>query len=204
MKNVDDLLSSLSRAEKPASGGLVQSMNNTTRVDPRLDTLPKRPEARVDELFGQSSHYRVIKNERPEHRLMLWLSLNGHTPTEIAAQTGFTIGTVLNVRKQPWFQQAFCALSTEMGKDAVQTFLEGEVLKTAEQLVHLRDNAESEAVRKAACDSLLDRFLGRPTARVETKITGTFEHEVYDAAKLMEVSRRLDEQLKTFGAGGTN
>lgn len=173
-------------------------------MDPRLEVKEAQPEARVDALFGTSSHYRVIKNERPEHRLMLWLSLQGHTPTEIANQTGFTLGTVLNVRKQPWFQHAFCQISTEFGKDPVQKFLEGEVLPTVHKLVDLRDNAESEAVRKSACDAILDRFLGKPIAKTETKVTGDIHHEVYDAAKLMEESRRLDEQLKTFGAGGKN
>ena len=135
---------------------------------------------------------------------MLWLRLQGHNVKETAALCGYTPQSVSQVSKQPWFREAFCRLSQEMGKDAVQTFLEGEVLPALQRTVDLAANADSEAVRLAANREVLDRFLGKSTVKVETKHSGSIDSVVYDAQKLMDENARLDEQLKARGIGGSN
>lgn len=160
-------------------------------------------EDKVYALFGQYPSATVIlKKEKPRHRLALWLRLNGHTNKEIATLLGFNENYVSQIVKQKWFLDAFAQLSTEMGKDAVSTFLEGTVLDTCEQLVHLSKNADSDAVKKAACDSILDRVRGKPVAKSEMKVSGGTSVTVFDAAKLLEESKRNAEILKGRGIGG--
>lgn len=186
----------------PSAGRVVQRQDGTQAIDLYKESAEKFEN--VDTLFGATPGYQHYKKERPEHRLMLWHRLNGHNVKETAALTGYTPQTVLNVCKQPWFQEAFVRLSTEMGKDAVQTFLSGEVLPALQRTVALAVSGESEAVRLAANKEIMDRYLGKSTVKVEQKISGQVDNVVYDAAKLLEESRRLNEELKARGIGGAN
>jgi hypothetical protein len=131
---------------------------------------------------------------------MLWHRLQGLNAKEIAMVTGYTPEHVRTVCKQPWFVEAFCRLSTEQGKDAVQTFLEGHQMLACEGLVDLAQNSESEAVRKAACDSILDRIRGKPVAKIETKSTSSVDVTVTNVADLLAESQRLSKELTARGA----
>ena len=195
-ENYETYLDSLRTPAPRAGGGLVRSQDNTIRAEASKAVDPAIFDG-ADSLFGDSSAYQVYKREKPEHRLMLWLRLNGHNVKETATLTGYTPQSVSQVCKQPWFREAFCKLSTEMGKDIAQTLLEGEVVPTIHKLVELRDSAESEAVRKAACDSILDRYLGKPTVKVEQKLSGSVDSVVYDAAKLIAENKRITDELRT-------
>ncbi len=155
--------------------------------------------AAVDSLFNSTPAYVAIKKERPQHRLILWLTLQGHKPKEISATVRCTVQTVYNVQNQPWFQEAFCKLAAETGKDAVKTFLEGQVLPALQRTVALATSAESEAVRLAANKEVLDRFLGKPTVHVDSKSENKTTLTVQDGAAIQDEMRRLDEQLKARG-----
>ncbi len=160
-------------------------------------------EKSVDGLFGDSVAYLCYKREQPRHRLILWMVLNGHKPKEIAAALRYSMHTIYQVQNQPWFQKAFCELSTEMGKDAVETFLAGEVVPTCQKLVSIRDAEDAPySVRKAACDSILDRVRGKPTVHVKQEVSGHIDNVVYDAAALLEEQKKNEQILKSRGIGG--
>jgi len=186
---------------KPEAQRVVQSMDGTQKRNPYLTPEGTQAPSDPDALFGQSVAYQAYKKEKPEHRLMLWLRLQGHNVKETAALTGYTPQTVSNVCKQPWFLSAFARLSSEAGKDAVQTLLEGEILPAINRTIDLANNAESEAIQLAANKELIDRFLGKATVKVEQKITGDVTTTVLDAAKLMEEHRRNAEILRSRGIG---
>lgn len=155
----------------------------------------------VDRLFGPQKAYNEIKREKPTHRLILWMTLQGQKIAEIAVSVGCTEGHVRNVQKQPWFQDSFCKLAEEMGKDAVQTFLKGEVMPAILRTVELSKTADSDAVKLAANRDLLDRFLGKPVVKAEVKNSGAVDHLVFDANALLEEQRRNAEILKGRGIG---
>jgi hypothetical protein len=111
----------------------------------------------------------AIEKERPEHRLMLYLKAQGKTNQEIAKMMGYSYGWVCQVVRQPWFRKAFIETCEVAGLDSVTQFLEGEVMTSLETLVELRDSGEKEQTRLTAANSLLDRFLGKPTVKVETE-----------------------------------
>ena len=175
---------------------VVLGQDKTEKENPYLTR--GNPLADVDSLFGATPSYQGYKREKPEHRLMLWHRLNGHNVKETAILTGYSAQTVSQVCKQPWFQEAFCKMTTEMGKDAVETFLEGEVLPALQRTVAIAIGGETDAVRLAANRELLNRYLGKSTVKVESKVTGQVDSVVYDIAALREEERKLNEQLKAL------
>ena len=193
---LDSVLTQLAPAAS-APPRIVLSQTGTTRDDPYAN--PKTPDA--DELFGTSTSYVKYKKEKPEHRLMLWFRLQGYNVKETAQLTGYTPQSVSEVCKQPWFVEAFCRLAKETGKDAVQTFLEGEVLPALQRTVHLAQHADSDAVRTANNREILDRFLGKSIAKAEVRTTGALDVTVYEASKLEEEYKRNQEILKGRGLG---
>lgn len=207
MNDLDSLIGEIGSnalSNKP-SRGTVLSQDGTIREhnqSPDSTDLPEKfaeYQKRVDSLFNAKHANLSVRKEKPEHRLMLWLTLNGHSPKEIAGITGYSYLHVLQVRRQPWFQENFAKLSTSMGRDAVESFLEGEIIPTLERIVQLRDSADSDSVRLAASNAILDRIRGKPTVKVETKNTSTVDVTVMDAEKLLEESQRLGQQLKANG-----
>lgn len=157
-------------------------------------------EHEIDSLFGrESTGYAPLKTEKPEHRLMLWYRLQGYNVKETALLSGYQYNHVARICRQQWFISAFIKLAAEAGKDSVQTFLEGEVLPALQRTVDLAQNAEGENTRLAANKEILDRFLGKSTVKVESKSSGTIDHVVHDATKLLAEQQRLDEQLRANG-----
>lgn len=210
MNDLDATMSALAREVdpfRPAAPRVVQRQDGTTATSAYAASPDAQPfagdaDAGIDGLFGASVGYQAVKRERPIHRLILWATLNGHKPKEIAGMFNVTYQTVLTTQKQPWFQEAFCRISTEMGRDSVETFLEGQVLPTLQKLVELRDGeGVPAAVQKSACDAILDRIRGKPTVHVKQETNGTIDHVVHDAAALMEEQKRNAEILKARGVG---
>lgn len=214
MDAVDKIISDLEGVKPvtalPTPSRMVQSQDGTKREHGYLTENTTAKETfeqysqRVDSLFGDKPAYQGLRKEMPVHRQMLWLRLNGHNVKETAAITGYSAQQVSIICKQPWFREAFVKLSTQMGKDSVENFLNGEIIPTLERLVHLRDNAESDAVKKAACDSILDRIRGKPVAKVETKHSGSIDTTVYDGERLREELQRNAEILRSRGINGVN
>lgn len=187
----------------PLRPRVVLAQNGTQREDPYL-TPPgttMKAVADVDSLFGSTPSYNKYKHEKPEHRLILWARLQGHNVKETAALTGYTPQSVSQICRQPWFIEAFCVMSSAMGKDAFQTFIEGQVLPAAQRLVDLAENGETEQVKLAANREILDRFLGKPVAKTETLVKGGTTQVIYDIARLQEDNARVQRELAARGIG---
>lgn len=183
-----------------SSPRVVLTADNTEKPGP--DTMlgdDRTYSEEVDRLFGQRPHYWACKKETPTHRMMLWLTLKGHKPKEIATALRVTDWTVRKIQKQPWFQDAFCKLSKEIGGDLVRTFLESQVQDTLLKVVDLRDNADSDAVKLAASKEILDRFLGKPVVRTEIKEEKTVDMTVTSVTELLAERASLSKQLVANG-----
>lgn len=204
---LDKMLGGLTRGTERRQTS--QSALNEIYYNPQTAANTNVPEAqqamteRVDALFGRKYGGISVKTEKPEHRLMLWLKLNGHSNKEVAATTGYNYVYVCNIVKQPWFTEAFCRLSSEMGKDAVQTFLKGEVMGALERTVEIAKNGDSDSVKLAANKEVLDRFLGKSVVKAEVKTENKSDVVVHTVAELLEEQRKLDLQLASNGIGFT-
>lgn len=201
--DLDVMLGELEAGTKSVKETLHQ--NGSTSFNPAVSANSSAPEAfgeyeqRVDALFNGKVAYQAIKRERPEHRLMLWMKLNGNKTRDIALQLGYTEVHVRTVCKQPWFLDAFVRLSSETGKDAVQTFLKGEVMPALARTVEIANTAEKTETRLAANKEILDRFLGKSVVKAEVKSSGTVDVTVRDITKLLDEQKDLDRQLAANG-----
>jgi hypothetical protein len=120
-----------------------------------------------DGLHNDTNSYREVFNEKPAHRLFAEMTVQGYTPTEIAAYTGFTAQWVSQVLKQPFARERVVSQIKKNVQEEMKTFLEAEVLPTLKVLKEIRgeEGVESHvraSDRISAGNSLLDRFLGKP------------------------------------------
>jgi len=137
----------------------------------------------------------AVIHEKPEHRLIVYLKSQGLSNNEIATRTGYSPAWVSQITRQPWFRLRLVQELKAAGIDAVQTAIKGSALDSVFTLVDIRDDPTApKAVRKACCDSLLDRFLGKPKQPLE--------HDVPALPSSTEISAltrqidEIDEQLK--------
>lgn len=143
-------------------------------------TLPAKhvhPEARDIGTRLHANHARAEKttrpmpesgpDEQPWHQHAARYCAMGMVPKEVAEACGVEINTIYRLRNAPWFQDRVTALMAEQDKDVMEIFKNARGAM-AMKLVDLALTAESEAVRLAACDKVLDRFLGKAVQRVES------------------------------------
>lgn len=145
------------------------------------------PEPEGSGLFNDRDPNLAILHEKPEHRLIVWLKAEGKSNREVAHLTGYTEAWISQVLRQPWARRYLVEQLNKAGRDELQTILAGAAADSLHTLIELRDSAEQESVRKAAADSLLDRFMGKPTQRVETQQSVTVT-----AQSIEEVDKELE------------
>jgi hypothetical protein len=147
-----------------------------------------------DKLYNSLNPHLVIIHEKPEHRLAVFMKARNLDNNEIAERMGWTASWTSQVCRQPWFRIRLLEELTQAGRNQLDELFKVEAINSAFTLVDLRDNVKvPPAVRKAAADSLLDRFLGKPVAKIETseqKLPSTEETRKIDA----EI-KSIDEQL---------
>ena len=189
-------------AEPPRA---VLRADNTIGENPNARQYEAQFSDEVDHLFGARPAYVVLKKEKPRDRMILWMTLQSQRVPEIATALRCTPQTVRNVQKQPWFQDAFCKLAAELGKDSVQVFLQGQVMPALLRTVELATNGETDAVKLAANREILDRFLGKSVVKAEVTTTSTVDMTVADVTTLMAERAQLDQKMRANGLlTGTN
>lgn len=155
-------------------------------------------------LHGDLPPSQVINKEQPVHVLMCYMAAGGKLPQEIADATGYSVVSVRNIQRQPFFRKRFLQIASEAGKDTVKAFLDGEVMPSLVTLVEIRDtNKELRPhISAAAANSILDRALGRPQQKIETE-----NHNFTHGKTVDEVDQELAavrEELKSRGHTGPN
>jgi len=153
-----------------------------TQVGPeKSEAVAGRPDVRAiaesyygssDALHGDSVPEVTILNEKPIHRLMIYLHAQGASISDIAKHVGYSKVMVGQILRQPWARQRLIQLLNETGKDAVKHFLTNEVAPSLEVLREVRDDtSEKGNTRIMAASAILDRALGKPTVNVVTDNT---------------------------------
>ena len=128
-------------------------------------------------------------HEKVEHRLILLLKLRGASNREIAMESGYTETWISQILRQPWALATMAKLSTETGIDTIKGLLESEAVPSLMKLVEIRDDPETPAtVVRSACDSILDRHLGKPTQHVDVVSVNT----QVSAETIAEVDKELE------------
>lgn len=150
-------------------------------LPPRCGSLPELHQAELDAYLGSGNalfndrvadgkrNCPVSQVEQPEHRVMVLLKSQGYSNVEIAEMTGYTSVRVGQVVRQPWARRRIVELISKHGLVGVQKLLEGELANNVITLVEVRDDPTARGSERInAANALLDRYLGKPVARVET------------------------------------
>lgn len=128
-------------------------------------------EAHPDALYGDRPPNLRIKAEKPEHRIVLFLKGQGLSNNEIAERTGYTYPWISQLLRQPWARKRLVEEITASGRDAVTDIIKSAAEDSVWTLIAERDNDNAKpSERISAANSLLDRFLGKPTQKVEQTI----------------------------------
>lgn len=125
-----------------------------------------------DALYNSKAPNLAILHEKPEHRVIIFLKAQGLSYREISDRTGHTIPWISQVLRQPWARARLVKEIQSAGRDAVQELIKAAAEDSVFTLIEQRDNEKAKpAERINAANSLLDRFLGKPTQKVESHIT---------------------------------
>lgn len=155
------------------------------KFDPETDNYCAPPPEL--EFHNAKDPNRVIQREKPEHRMVLFMKAQMLSNREIAKELDLTTTTVSQITRQPWFRHALARRMEDAGGDILRKTLEGVALDCVYNLITIA-NGQQEGAKvadiRAANDSLLDRFLGKATQRVEQfdggKVPTTNEIESLD------------------------
>lgn len=175
-----------SNLQKAQSARALQLMNERD-FDKRADGVNAAlPEA----LHGDLDPIRIIKQEKPVHRTMVNMAAAGYQNNEIAAALDRSQQTVATVLKQPWARDYLINQAKKTVQDEIKAVLEAEALPSIRKLVAVRDGQDVSAQNViAASNSLLDRFLGKPTQPITTDAKPM--SELSDAELKEQVQREL-------------
>ena len=117
-----------------------------------------------------------IGRERPWHRTVINMSAAGYNNTEIAKAVGRSVSTVENTLRQPFAREYLIVEAKRTVQDEIRELLEGEVIPSLKALVAVRTNPEARSSDVInASNSILDRFLGKPTQPITTGAIETAE-----------------------------
>jgi hypothetical protein len=140
----------------------------------------------------------LLKKEKPDHRIMVILKAQGKTSAEIAELLQVTPTTVNYVLRQPWARKLLLELIHASGEAGVDAFLQSELMPSLMRLVDVRDDpAAKKGEQLAAANSLIDRFLGKAVARVETSSAPAPSTD--PAALQVELERLRQEEARLRG-----
>lgn len=142
----------------------------------------------------------AILDEKPEHRLIVYLKGKGLSNKEVSNKTGYTQAWVSQITRQPWFRLRLVQELREAGVDQIQQVLKANALDSIFTLVDIRDDPQApKAVRKSAADSLLDRYLGKATQKFADESASTpSTEELHNLDKqIAEIDTQLKNENKT-------
>jgi len=126
----------------------------------------------VDNIHGGDPQDRRTR-ELPEHRFMCYLKAQGKSNVEIAQIMNYSATAVGHILRQPWARDRIVRIMHEMGMDRLATMIAGAAEDAVHKLIELvSDDDVSASVQRAAANDLLDRFLGKPTQHIESRVGG--------------------------------
>jgi len=182
-------------------GSLQLMENNELRDHPVSEAAANDP-LRLFSSEDNTANFAII-HEKPEHRLIVYLKARGLSNKEVSEKTGYSPAWVSQICRQPWFRLRLVQELREAGLDRVAKLLESSALDSIFTILEIRDDPTApKAVRRACADSLLDRFLGKPTVHVEheaSRMPSSPELAAVDS-ELQQIDKQLKDQPCTEGA----
>lgn len=150
------------------------------------------------QLYSDKDPNLAVLHEKPWHRAVVYLVIKGLTNREIAERFGKTEPWISQLTRQPWFKNRVVQELKEAGGDLVETILQSQVIPSIEKVIELRDGANSEAIQMRAASEILDRFMGKPTQKIEQRVSGTYKHATVSVEEVDRELEMVNSQLKAI------
>jgi hypothetical protein len=179
----------------------LEQMVGSVEVEPR----PAAPDQQTPQaLFGDREPMYEIKSERPEHRIITFLKAQGLSNREIARRTGFTTTAIGYILKQPWARARLLQEIETAGRDGVHELLKGAVDDCVLTLIDVQgDEKAKHSDRISAANSILDRYFGKPTQRVES-INTNVQAKMDDIERMKKELAEVETELSRVTGSAKN
>lgn len=116
----------------------------------------------------QENSYPTVQKEKPQHRIIAYMSASGATPQRIADETGYGVQMVRILLNQDWMKAHIALLIHENFNDDISGLLKAGAVDALMTIRNLSTESLNEKVRLSAAQDLLDRYRGKPTQFVHT------------------------------------
>jgi hypothetical protein len=167
-------------------------------------SVPNPVDEEVVPLHNDVAPQYDVKHEKPEHRLAVFLKAQGFSNREIAAKLGMTTVWVGYALKQPWARRMLLKEIQDQGRDGIHELLKGAAPDCVLTLIDIAaDEKAKNSDRCCAATAVLDRFLGKPTQRIEstnTNVTTTMN----DVKKMQKELEEVELELQRVTGGVKN
>lgn len=110
----------------------------------------------------------IVQKEKPQHRIIAYMSASGATPQRIADETGYGVQMVRILLNQDWMKAHIALLIHENFNDDISGLLKAGAVDALMTIRNLSTESLNEKVRLSAAQDLLDRYRGKPTQFVHT------------------------------------
>lgn len=136
------------------------------------------------------------KYEQPWHGNAIYMLASGKWTIKSAAEElGVGYKTLLDLAKNQWFQEKLLEAQRVNGAQDIMDVFRSECQNSAITLIELRDNQNvAPSVRRACAVDILDRFLGKPVQKIESKSEPTSADPVAEVARLELENARMRGQ----------
>ena len=133
----------------------------------------------------------------PKQKKAIKLLVGGATKAEVTRQLGLSQRTIYNWLENKTFKKEMDRLQNSIEEYDELLLVksrnpEAEIENLFSVLLYLANHAKNESVKYNSCCYLLDRYLGKPTAKAETTEIMSKEKDV----DIDELLKELDEMKK--------
>lgn len=150
--------------------------------------------ASVERPINNGQPVQALSKHTPFDRLVCYMSMRGMSNRAIAEQFDKSETTIATILKQPASQTFITEELRAMAAPGIENLLKEQVAPTILKLIQIRDDSGvSAATRHAACNSILDRALGKAVQHIKSDSTVTYD----DAQRSKE---EIDRELAALRA----
>jgi hypothetical protein len=150
----------------------------------------------VPELFQPEKRSGGLLKEKPIHRTIAYMLLQGATQRKVSEVVGLGEMTISKLVNTGWFREVTAKLAAVAGGDAVMELLKGASTESAQVLIQLTQS-KNENIKLKAAESVLDRVFGKAVTRVQKTSSTVPVDPAEELAELNQEIARSEEQLRT-------
>lgn len=153
----------LSGVEKIVDEDGTVSMKRISGLGLEEDDAPNTKLTGMEWGGDQSNKYPTVQKEKPQHRIIAYMSASGATPKRIAEETGYSVEMVRILLNQDWMKSHIALLIHENFNDDISGILKAGAVEAIMTIRNLATESVNEKVKLSAAQDLLDRYRGKPT-----------------------------------------